>query len=457
MTGGAPAVAINSPTAAAPQRLPAMPIPQRSPIAAALARLATRLLAAQAPAADGSVPADFLALARQVSAAADAPSAAERLPNLELATRLFGLSQDEEDLLLLASLVEVDPGAARLVALLNDHAGRTRPTLGVVRDLGGRLDAVIERLLGGGPLLRLGLVSLEGDGPWSTRCVKVDAAVWPLLLGLQRTPPFTLQAGEAPAADLQALPEEVVSACARAAGSLTPRSASSVLLAVAGDDGVGRLSMARSIAAAWRPQAIVIDAAAIAGPETIAALARETLWSHAVLIVTHAEDLAPTLWRALNDRVDAPLVVTAQQRGLGALALHSARPLVEVRAPRRDAKQRLRLWRARAPGAWPAEALRDLAERFDFGHDQIGTALGLAAARRTAAGAADAVPEIDDVRRACETLRETRFAGTAERIDCPHDPEDIVLRPETRRELDLALAWARHGAQVFAADGAGAA
>jgi hypothetical protein len=452
--------------APAPAPMPRMPPPasageDRVPDAwtLELARLATRILAARATTApQAGSAAELAALAAEFADAASGAAAETRgsLPELANAVRCFGLREDERDLLLLAALVEADPRAARMVALLNDHRGRPRPTLGMVHDLGGRLDTVLQRIVSGGPLLRLALASLEGDGPLATRALKVSDAVWPVLLGLGRSDPFVLREVLPDRMASLAMPAEVRAACARAAGSVAGRAPSQVLVIVAGDAGVGRHEIAEAIAGQWRFAALLVDGAAIAGDDVIAALSREALWSHAVVVLRHAEAVPPALWRELTRRLEAPLVATAADSALATLALHSARPLVQVSAPRRDAAQRLRLWQARAPAEWPAEALDDIAERFDFGVEHIDAALALA---RSRAASADepGTQQPEDARAACEMLRETRFAGTAERIACPFEPGDIVLRAETRRELDLAIAWARHARRIFAPDGAGAA
>jgi hypothetical protein len=136
---------------------------------------------------------------------------------------------------------------------------------------------------------------------------------------------------------------------------------------------------------------------------------------------------------------------------LGPILRKLRRPVIEIAAPRRDLAQRARLWTALGPpGLTPAE-IDDIAARFDFGRDQIRPAIDLATQRSTG------VPDLAALKSACETLRDTRFAGTAERLVCPFEPDDIILSPQTQAELDLAMAWARDGARLFSPDGPGAA
>jgi hypothetical protein len=437
--------------------------PAREPNATdlALARLATRILATRAPGAESDGPAGELALlARELAGAwASRADAGDALPGMDRLRQVFALRADEADLLLLAALVEVDPRAARMVALVNDHMSRPRPTLAIVRDLDGELDKVLERLHAGGPLLRHALLRLEGDGPLVSRSVVVDDAVWPLALGLDREPPFALHALTADALSTLAVPEDARDEYERVRRAGEGCDEAPKLVLIAGESGVGRRSIALAIAAGWRRTALVVDGAQISGPQTLAALSREALWAEAAVIVTAAERMPIEHWRTLVERLHGPLLATTASTHFASLALGSSRPVVELHAPPRDTAQRLRLWRAHAPATWPDESLRHLAERFDFGADEMRTAVALSASRaaqRASPVDADRIPTPDMV-ATCEALRETRFAGTAERIACLYEPDDIVLRPETRRELDLAIAWARHAARLFGSGGAGAA
>jgi hypothetical protein len=87
---------------------------------------------------------------------------------LRHAARNFDLEPVEYIALLLALAVEIDGQFGRLVAYLNDHVARTRPTLGLAVSLAaGAFDgptrsplALIDR-----PAVRDGLLELEGEGP----------------------------------------------------------------------------------------------------------------------------------------------------------------------------------------------------------------------------------------------------------------------------------------------------
>ena len=280
----------NQPALPSAPRSPQTP-PRHDPISLELARLAARILATRA-ADPRAAPNELATLARELAAASSAGTQHEGLPGLKRAVHCFGLRDDERDLLLIAALVEADPRAARLVALINDHMSRPRPTLGLVHELGGQLNTMLERLATNGPLLRLQLIALEGDGPLATRAVRANEAVWPLLFGLQRQAPFTQIDLRPDRLDGLSLPESTRDECARAASAAAAHPASRLLLVVAGDAGVGRQSMAEAIAAHWRSAALVVEGAHITDDSVVGALSREALWAHAVVIVTQAEGRA---------------------------------------------------------------------------------------------------------------------------------------------------------------------
>src|SRR5262245_17917025 len=90
---------------------------------------------------------------------------------LRRARRVFRLSPLEQDAMVLALAVELDSRFGRVIAYLNDHLSRTRPTVGLVRALsGGNVDAVE---FCAGAAVRQGLLQLEGDGPLPARSIRI--------------------------------------------------------------------------------------------------------------------------------------------------------------------------------------------------------------------------------------------------------------------------------------------
>ncbi|HEY5933090.1 MAG TPA: hypothetical protein VIU61_00560, partial [Kofleriaceae bacterium] len=82
---------------------------------------------------------------------------------LARAVHAFELTPSELEALVLAIAVELDARFARLVAFINDHVGKPRPTLGLAFALHG--DGQIAPDLRARPFVRDGLVELDGDGP----------------------------------------------------------------------------------------------------------------------------------------------------------------------------------------------------------------------------------------------------------------------------------------------------
>src|SRR5262245_54662786 len=117
----------------------------------------------------------------EVAVRADQGAAQGAVLPLRHAARAFDLLPEEYNALLLALAVEMDPRFGRLVAYLNDHVGRTRPTVGLALTLappeadGPPLSpiAFCER-----PLVRDGLLELEGEGPLPGLSLRLPRAMF---------------------------------------------------------------------------------------------------------------------------------------------------------------------------------------------------------------------------------------------------------------------------------------
>ncbi|NUR18089.1 MAG: hypothetical protein HOQ12_01015, partial [Gemmatimonadaceae bacterium] len=110
--------------------------------------------------------------------ARDASSSASPLPLLRAASA-FELDDAEYDALVLCVAVEMESRIGRVVAYLNDHAERSRPTIGLLLALaqaGGATSpspfAFLDR-----PAVRDGLLVVEGAGPLPAQTVRVDPAM----------------------------------------------------------------------------------------------------------------------------------------------------------------------------------------------------------------------------------------------------------------------------------------
>ena len=418
-------------------------------IDAYFAHLAQRILASSGPAPPNGPRRELVQLAEKV--AARSPEGEPALPlGLARISGVFDLSAAEADLVFLASLVEVDPVAARLVGLINDHLLRPRPTIGMLASI-GHIPLDVAATFSSGPLTKFALATAEGDGPLITRTIRAHNDVWPVVLGLDRKHPFAL--ADLVEDDSLALPQDRLIELGRVADAMSHVDNKEVLVLVAGDHGVGRSSIAARLARKLCPVVLEVSAQQMANEPETNALSRECALQNAAAVFTDADEIDPDLWARLTKDLGAPIFATTSFEGSGSLALHAARPPIEFTAPRRDRAHRTRMWNAAAPSSLVGTA-EDLSERFDFSRQHIASALSLAESTARVQGRSGATPE--DLRTACETLRDTRFEGMAERLDCPFAADDIVLAPDTRAELNLATAWARHGTRLFSEGGAGA-
>ena len=119
------------------------------------------------PQVDAGDPDNAIARDEVACLAESAASAGAFLP-LRHAVRNFELTPELYDALLLVLAVETDARCGRLVAYLNDHAGRTCPTIGLalsLNDGSSDVEGVSPLAFCERPIIRDGLLELEGDGP----------------------------------------------------------------------------------------------------------------------------------------------------------------------------------------------------------------------------------------------------------------------------------------------------
>lgn len=155
-----------------------------------------RLMAAEAPV---------------VSRSTSAKRALGDEPPLARTERIFELSDLETQILVFALAVEVDPRFGRLVGYLNDHAGKTRPTVGLAADVLTGTSLIQPEVLAcfsdDGALCKQGLL-IVGDGshaPLADRPIRIPESFWPRLTGLPTKTP-ALRAAEPQLLEGLALP-----------------------------------------------------------------------------------------------------------------------------------------------------------------------------------------------------------------------------------------------------------
>lgn len=390
------------------------------------------------------------------------PSAPCRF-GLDHAQAVFGLSDFERDLLIIGLCVELDLRYARIIAYLNDHMERTRPTVGLaLRLLGvgvGRRVAALERLGSEQPLRRFGLLELLGDGPLPTRALRVPADLWPRLIAERDQPgrcdgSYRVERQPLSLDDL-VLPKATRSAVQAAVDWLTIEYARA-LLVLRGPTGSGREGLARAIGSALGRPTITVGLDELASVDAHPRLRRELRWSNAVLIVAADRDPSSTSIPTLPTDLPGPVLWIDQRAAIERLELAaSGRVVRTVELQRLGVHERARVWaQVLAPDERAPELdLDSFAAVYRFGPGRITAAVGLARASRAAPAGEPERIDAGTLERACRELPSSRIATLAQRLAQPYSRADLVVEPEIRRELDLVRAWARHGHRVFGSEG----
>ncbi|MDR3698759.1 MAG: ATP-binding protein [Candidatus Sulfopaludibacter sp.] len=391
-------------------------------------------------------------------AAAEADRQGTETP-LRRACRVFRLSLAELDALLLALAVELDPRFARLVAYLNDHVARTRPTIGLALSLSGSDPNAVE--FSRRPALRQGLLQVEGDGPLSGLALRVAPEFLPRLGSASALDPVApgvrLRSSDGPRLEeLIAGPAARARLCRWAARLRSGTACPPIVLA--GPPGAGRATAAQAASSAtgrnlvetlWTPDRT--DRA-----DRLGIAAREALWRDATLLVRVAEDgrdpdLAG-LWAALS-RWELPLALAVPPELIEpACAAAPVEPVV-VRFEGNTIEQRDALWKRLLPGGGSGLAVTisdaermELAARYDFLPGTLARALRSAAADRS--GSAEPL-DFESLSRACRAAGSAAMGPIAQRLPQPYTRADLVLPRELLDELDLASAWMRNRRRVF--------
>jgi DNA polymerase III delta prime subunit len=382
----------------------------------------------------------------------------EAMRPLLRAARAFELTGAEYDALLLALAVELDGRFARLVAFLNDHVGRTRPTLGLAVAIAqapvrSSVVALTER-----PLIRDGLLELEGEGPLSGQALRVSQELLTRLVA--EVAPVATPAGMRHHPLAPALLEELVLSD-EARGRLRHwaervRRGGTAPLMLTGAPGVGRRTAAHAaLSAAGRPM-IELSLAELL-PEQLRAARREARWHAAGLLLRlpdepRALDVG-ALWAALAS-LPLPLVLTGSAALLEAAAALAPREPLSVALAPPGLEQRVLLWRrllhedALAPGE-----IDELAARFQFNPRTIARAIRRARAAPGPEGHGQGAQTFAALAQSCRELGNLSMGAIAQRMPLPYRREELVLPARLLRDLELAVAWVRKKRQVFEAWG----
>lgn len=359
------------------------------------------------------------------------------------AAAAFDLTAPEYDLVLLALAVEWDARFGRLVAYLNDHAGHTRPTIGLAQTLADEPVHPVARLER--PVFRDGLLELDGDGPIPGLEFRLPVEV---LRRLTDVPDSTASAPTAAGGlDRLVLAPEVRAELARWAEAV--RSAPRVpALVLSGVPGSGRRTAARAAAADAGAALVPIELGATGLAEALRRARCEARWHGAGVLVRVSADEPPVardwpaLWAGLAD-VSGPVVVAVPPEVADAVA--SAAPVepVTVHLGEPDAERQAGLWRVLLPpGAADADTCAALADRFRFTPGRIARAVRLATA------GPDPLTR-ERLEWAGREASATAMGPLARKMPLPFRRSDLVVGPQIAAELDLAVAWVAHRRRVL--------
>jgi hypothetical protein len=352
-------------------------------------------------------------------------------PPLARARRLFRLDEEAYDGLLLALAVESDARFARIVAFLNDHVSRTRPTVGLVVELAGRGTSAIAFCRR--PVVREGLLRLEGEGPLSGLALRVAPEFLPRLAAPdgestdEGPPGVRLRFREGPGLEGLIIDRAQRTILERWSATLPPGGPARVLV-LAGRSGSGRATAAGAasfsvgrplVEVTWQPDQ----------PERLALAAREARWHEATLLVRVPEGLRdsdfallgaalapwslPVAWAVPAEGADAagalaptePLVLRLDAPSIGQRETLLKRFLKDLGPPRR----------VRVSAAERAE----LAARYDFPPGLLARAVRRAVAERNGVGGR---VDFEALSRACRAVGAAGMGTIAQRLPAALHP-----------------------------------
>jgi SpoVK/Ycf46/Vps4 family AAA+-type ATPase len=373
------------------------------------------------------------------------------LPGLARATSLFRLTSFERDVLLVALACDIDATCARKIAELEGHHVPRHPSISTVLAvldpwLGDARAAAFATLSPSSRLMQLGLLEVAGDGPYTSRQVRVPPLVWRRILGLAVSPEAALLA--VPSGGLAALVLSPATAdrTARMVSWLQNRAPEQATLSIVGRSGCGRHTLAAVIADALGYAALSIERAMLEDPRSLRAAAFDATWRRAAIVAT----AAPGIAEGLDGIRTTPLIFIVDPDEQD----HDTRrhPAIHIQ----DLPEDLRLdaWRAALAASSDAASVdpSTAATKFRFGAGKIRRVV--ATAVRSAQIDARRVTE-DDLVTAAREAAASAIDRRVQRLSLPYEIGDLVLTPATARELQLVIAWARHREHAFGTTGAG--
>jgi hypothetical protein len=380
---------------------------------------------------------------------------------LRHAARAFDLNEVEYDALLLALAVELDSRFGRLIAYLNDHAGRTRPTLGLALALtGGEQSSQLSAVdLSERPLIRDGLIELEGDGPLPGLAMRIPRPLLRCLSGSVPSEPDTdvlyFRHPDQGLLNRLVLADSIHKSLAAWSDACRHGTNAPVLI-IHGASGSGRTTAAVATASAAGLGSVVVAVAPDTLSENLRHARRRARWHRAALVI-QIQDGANTPgmnWRALWSQVadvESPIFVTASSAQVEWAASATSQEPAVMLLDEPGREQRSLLWKAMLPpGDYMDEAsIEALSVRFRFNPRRIARAVkrAMSDVALSPPGARHFTHAV--LERACRELGSAAMGPLAQKLPLPYTREELILPPRAEAELTLALDWIRHQRMVL--------
>jgi len=412
--------------------------------------------------------ADRIREAERALATAEDTDPEDTPPALELLARIFGLSDIERDILLLAAAPSLDPAFERLYAYAQDTVQRPYATLALADSLfgvDGTRSSVRDALIPVATLRQLQLVTVEpGQAPAtppSLQPLVVDERVVDFLRGVNRLDVRIAQVVR-PLPSSSPVPEQEETAW-RIAQALQGGEGGWPILNLVGGEDVGKERITEAVCEelALRPVVLSWDRIPGVGPERerlLMLLQREAALSRLAFYLsdTRRETDSPPTDDPLGpivDRLGAFLVVSSIEQ------IRTEREALVVRVTKPDSASQENLWSRTLSGLRHSlnGQTAEVVQQFDLGPIAI---LQSVEAARNLARLRDAPGEgtitSEDLWQACRDQAGMKVGQLARRIRPCYTWEDIVLPDDASQQLREIAAQVAHRPQVYEGWGFGA-
>jgi ATPase family associated with various cellular activities (AAA) len=403
------------------------------------------------------------AIARdEVADLAEAAAAGGAFLPLRHAIRNFELTAELYDAVVLVLAVEMDARCGRLVAYLNDHAGRTCPTIGLALGLNdGSTDAerVSPLAFCEMPVVRDGLLELEGDGPAPGLSLRIAREMALRLTG--DAAPDTLPPGFHffPAAPgllarlvLDGSSRDRLSAWAQ---SLRANRQAAPLILI-GPAGAGRATAARAAVSELDLPLLAIDMVPEQFSDRLRIVRREASW-HAAPLLIRVRPIAPpgvidwaAFWAGLAG-LHVPLLLSVTPELADRLIATAPIEPAAIALPEPALAARAALWKSILPAtsSLSAEDVDALAIRFRFDPGRIARAIRMSASQTSLASSNGSAITLETLIQSCRDVGSAAMGPLAQKLPLPYTWDELIVPPSVRAELELARTWVRHQRKVL--------